>query len=67
MNDQIEAIYDGQATYPDAPVKLEAAPQTKAAPVKLIRKQPILTPTDPQKTPTIPATLSESLDHYLYW
>lgn len=69
MNNPIDATLDGQATYPDAPMKLETAPQAqiKPAPVKLISKQPILTPTEPQTTPKAPAKLSESLDHYLFW
>lgn len=69
MNNQIEATYDGQVTYPDAPIKLETAPQAqiKAAPANLQPKKPILTTTEPQMTPKKPAPLSDSLDHYLYW
>lgn len=65
MNNQIDATYDGQATYPIVPTKREAAPQTQIKVVKLSLKKPTLT--EYPLTSKEPTTLSESLDHYLYW
>lgn len=68
MNNQIEATYDEQATYPDAPMQLKTAPKVhvKARPVYRSKK-PVLTPTEYQATPKDSANLSQSLDHYLFW
>ncbi len=69
MINNIEATYDGQVIYPNAPLQLEANTrvQIKIKPTKAHVIQKPIGATEHLLKPETPAHLSQSLDHYLFW